>query len=42
MEASVGLAEGDADPVSVYAGDVDITRSSLKLAGTKVAGEHPL
>lgn len=28
---------GSADPVSVYAGDADITRSSLKLAGAKVA-----
>lgn len=30
------LPEGDADPVSVRAGDTDITRSSLKLARTKV------
>lgn len=30
------LPEGYAGPVSVCAGDVNITRSSLKLAGTKV------
>lgn len=30
------LPEGAADPVSVCAGDTDVTRSSLKLARTKV------
>lgn len=30
------LLEGNVDPVSVHAGDTDITRSSLRLAGTKV------
>lgn len=33
----VSLAEGDAGPVAVHAADVDLTHSSLRLAGTKVA-----
>lgn len=39
---SVSLAEGDVGPVAVSAAEVDVTPSSLRLAGTKVACEHPL